>query len=48
MAKTQRRAMEIEQHEAEVVAKRRHIILDKATLLDKGIKILDLECFMWT
>ncbi len=29
-------------------AKRRHIILDRATLLEKGIKILDRERFMWT
>ncbi len=36
----------MEQHEAE--AKRRHIILDRATLLEKGIKILDPERFMLT
>ncbi len=28
--------------------RRRHAILNKITLLEKGIKILDLECFMWT
>jgi hypothetical protein len=39
MAKSQRRAMEMEQHEAKVVAKRRRTILDKVTLLEKGMKI---------
>jgi hypothetical protein len=43
MAKAQQRAMEIEKHESEVTVKRRCAILDKATLLDKGIKIPDLE-----
>ncbi len=38
----------MEKREAEGVVKRRCIILDRATLLEKGIKILDLECFMWT
>jgi hypothetical protein len=28
-------------------ARRRTTILDKATLLDKGIRILDLDRFMW-
>jgi hypothetical protein len=40
--------METEQHEAEAIAKRRRAILDKATLLEKGIKIPNLERFMWT
>jgi hypothetical protein len=40
--------MEIVKHELEVVAKRRRAILDKATLMEKGIKIPDLERFMWT
>jgi hypothetical protein len=40
--------MEMEQLEVEVVVKKRRAILDKATLLEKGIKILDLERFMWT
>jgi hypothetical protein len=31
-----------------VVAKRRCAILDKATLLKKGIKIPDPKQFMWT
>jgi hypothetical protein len=31
-----------------VVAKRRCAILDKATLLKKGFKILDPNRFMWT
>jgi hypothetical protein len=48
MAKAQRGAMEIERHELEVVAKKRLVILNKATLLKKGTKILDLERFMWT
>jgi hypothetical protein len=38
----------MEQREVEAVAKRRRVILDKVTLLEKGIKILDLERFMWT
>jgi hypothetical protein len=38
----------MEQHEAKVVAKRRNAILDRATLMEKGIKILDPKCFMWT
>jgi hypothetical protein len=40
--------MEMERRELEAVAKRRDAILDIATLLEKGIKILDLEQFMWT
>jgi hypothetical protein len=40
--------MEMEQREVEAVAKRKHSILDRATILEKGSKILDLECFMWT
>jgi hypothetical protein len=39
--------MEMEQREVEVVMKRRHVILNKTTLLEKGIKILDPERFMW-
>jgi hypothetical protein len=42
MAKAQRRAMEMERHELEGVAKIRCAILDKTTLLEKGIKIPDL------
>jgi len=38
--------MEIEKFESKVIAKRRQAILDKTTLLDKGIKILDPEQFM--
>jgi hypothetical protein len=34
--------------EAEAVAKRIRTILNKATLLDKGIKIPNLERFIWT
>jgi hypothetical protein len=43
MAEAQQRVMEMEHHEMEAIAKRRHEILDRATLLEKGIKILDLE-----
>jgi hypothetical protein len=32
----------------EAVAKRRCAILDKTTLMDKGIKIPNHEHFMWT
>jgi hypothetical protein len=32
----------------EAIVKRRRAILDRATLLEKGIKIPDAECFMWT
>ncbi len=39
--------MEMEQCEVEVVAKNKHAIIDRATILEKGIKIPDLECFMW-
>jgi hypothetical protein len=35
--------MEMEQHEAKTVTKRRRIILNRATLLEKGIKIPNLE-----
>jgi hypothetical protein len=40
--------MEMERHESKVVAKKKHTILDRATLLEKGIKIPNLERFMWT
>ncbi len=38
----------MESRELEVVAKRIWAILDKITLMEKGIEILDLEQFMWT
>ncbi len=38
----------MERHEVEVVVKKRRVILDKSTLMEKGIKILDLKRFMWT
>jgi len=41
MVKAQQRAMEMERHELEVRVKKRHTILGKATLLKKGIKILN-------
>jgi hypothetical protein len=40
--------MEMEQCEVKAIAKRRRAILNKATLLDKSIKIPNLERFMWT
>jgi hypothetical protein len=40
--------MEMERSELEAIEKRRRAILDKATLLEKGIQILDLKRFMWT
>jgi hypothetical protein len=43
MAKAQQRVMEMEKHESETIAKKRHTILNKTTLLKKGIKILDLK-----
>jgi hypothetical protein len=46
--KAQQKVMEIERCESKVVAKRRCVILDKVTLLEKGIKIPNLEQFMWT
>jgi hypothetical protein len=48
MVEAQQRAMEMERREVEVVMKRRCTILNRATLLEKGIKILDPKRFMWT
>jgi hypothetical protein len=48
MAEAQRRLMEMEQCEVETIMKRRYTILDIATLMEKGIKIPNLQCFMWT
>ncbi len=48
MIEAQRRLMEMEQHEMEVVVKRRCTFLDIVTFLEKGIKILDPKHFMWT
>jgi hypothetical protein len=48
MVEAQRRVMEMEQREMEAIAKRRRAILEKATLLEKGIKIPNLERFVWT
>ncbi len=44
----QQKVMEIERCESKAITKRRSVILDKVTLLEKGIKFLDLEQFMWT
>ncbi len=38
----------MEQREVEMVVKRRRAILDKATLLEKGIKVPNLKRFIWT
>jgi hypothetical protein len=40
--------MEMEQCEVEAIVKRRHIILGRATLMEKGIKIPNAKRFMWT
>ncbi len=47
MTKAQQKAMEMERCEAKVVAKKRRIILDKTTFLEKGIKFFDPKQFMW-
>jgi hypothetical protein len=41
MIEAQRRLMEMEECEEETITKRKHAILDKATLLEKGIKSPD-------
>ncbi len=38
----------MERCELEAIVKRRRPILDKVTLMEKGIKIPDLDQFMWT
>ncbi len=48
MVEAQKRAMEMQRRESKVIAKRISAILDKATLLGKGTKILDPKRFMWT
>jgi hypothetical protein len=48
MAKAQQKMMEIESCESKIVAKRRCAIMDRATPLDKGIKIPNPTRFMWT
>jgi len=48
MAKAQQRAMEIEKHELKTITKKRCAILNKATLLEKGIKIPNPKQFIWT
>jgi hypothetical protein len=40
--------MEMEQREMKVIVKRRRAILDRTTLMEKGIKIPNLERFVWT
>jgi hypothetical protein len=48
MVEAQQRLMEMEQHEVEIVIKKKRAILDKATLMEKGIKIPNPKHFMWT
>ncbi len=48
MAKAHQKVMEIERCESEAITKRRCVILDKVTLLEKGIKIPDPKQLMWT
>jgi hypothetical protein len=48
MVEAHRRAMEMEKCESEVVVKKKNTILNKATLMEKGIKIPNLKQFMWT
>jgi hypothetical protein len=48
MAEAQQRAMEMERRELKVVVKRKRVILHITTVMEKGIKILNLEQFMWT
>jgi hypothetical protein len=48
MAEAQQRVMEIERSESQAIVKKRRAILDRTTLLEKGIKILDPKRFMWT
>jgi hypothetical protein len=43
MVEAQRRAMKIERRELEVVATKRCAILERATFLEKGLKIPDPE-----
>ncbi len=40
--------MEMQQSEAKAITKTRRVILDRITLLEKGIKIPNPERFMWT
>jgi hypothetical protein len=40
--------MEIERRELGVVVKRRCVVLDRVTLLEKNIKIPNPKQFMWT
>jgi hypothetical protein len=39
--------MEIERPKSKLVAMKRHAILNKTTLLEKGIKIPNPEQFIW-
>jgi hypothetical protein len=48
MVKAQQRVMEMERQASKAVARRRCAILNKTTFLEKGIKILDPDRFMWT
>jgi hypothetical protein len=43
MAKAHQRVMEMGQHEMKAVVKKRHVILERVTLLEKIIKIPNHE-----
>jgi hypothetical protein len=47
LTKAQLREMEINMRESGVVANKRCTIMDRTTFLDEGIRIRDLEQFMW-
>jgi hypothetical protein len=40
--------MEMDNHELEAIVERRHTILNIVTFMEKGIKIIDFDRFMWT
>jgi len=46
LTETQLKAMEIEMCESDVATKKRHAIMDKATLMEEGIYILDPKRFI--
>jgi hypothetical protein len=48
MVEAHQRAMEMEKCESEVVVKKKNTILNKTTLMEKGIKIPNFKQFMWT
>jgi len=40
--------MEMERCEVEIIANKKCAIMERTTLLEKGVKTLNLEQFMWT